>query len=126
VNWYVQVTSVSGIVSDPDHGELPMFTTQREAAGAAGRMTADQEHLYGWHTVARVHDEKVARAMAALVGNGIQGDGSMIGRALSESDLSAESGDSVAQAEAALDAPEAEYGRFLERLVTIVRESFGV
>jgi hypothetical protein len=126
VNWYVQVASVKGIVSDPEQSELPLFTTQREAAGAAARMTQDQEHLYGWHTVAKVQDEKSARAMAALVGNGIQGDGGMIGRALSESELGAEAGSSIVQAEAALNTPEAEYGRFLERVVTIVRESFGV
>lgn len=108
---YVQVASVVGIVAHPEQGELLMFTTEREAAGAAVRMTADQEHLYGWHTVAKVDDASVARAMAALVGQGIQGDGSMIGRALSDVELAAEAEATVGRAEAALQAPESEGNR---------------
>jgi hypothetical protein len=119
----VQVASVGGIVADPQHTELPMFTTQLEAAQAAARMTPGQEHLYGWHTVAELDDERVARAMAALVGHGIHGDGSMIGRAISETELAAEAEGSVGRAEDALQSPESEYGRFLERLVRVVLDS---
>ena len=119
----MQVATVGGIVAHPEHGELPMFTTEREAAGAAARMTVDQEHLYGWHTVAKVDDARVAHAMAALVGHGIQGDGSMIGRALSDAELAAEAEGTVGRAETALDAPESEYGRFLERVVRLVLDS---
>jgi hypothetical protein len=112
VSWYVQVATVGGIVAHPEHGELPMFTTEREAAGAAARMTAEQEHLYGWHTVAKVDEARVARAMAALVGHGIQGDGRMIGRGLSGAELAAEAEGTVGRAETALQAPKANTGGF--------------
>jgi hypothetical protein len=122
VSWYVQVASVVGIVAHAEQGGLPMFTTEREAAGAAARMTADQEHLYGWHTVAKVDDARVARAMAALVGHGIQGDGSMIGRALNDAELAAEA-KALSAARRLLWTLRKANGRFLERVVRLVLDS---
>jgi hypothetical protein len=83
----------------------------------------ESEPMYGWKTIARVDDERVARGMAAIVGMGVGHDRGFTGRAIAVDEFRAESGEvAVERAERYRERPEVEHGAMLEAIVRAVLE----